>query len=65
MGKRVAELAARRLAGTLLELGGNNGLIVMPDADMKMVVRAVLFGAVGTRDSAARVFAGFSRIAMS
>jgi aldehyde dehydrogenase (NAD+) len=48
MGKRVAELAARRLAGTLLELGGNNGLIVMPDADMKMVVRAVLFGAVGT-----------------
>jgi aldehyde dehydrogenase (NAD+) len=48
MGKRVAELAARRLAGTLLELGGNNGVIVMPDADMDMVVRAVLFGAVGT-----------------
>ncbi|HYP08186.1 MAG TPA: aldehyde dehydrogenase family protein [Bryobacteraceae bacterium] len=48
MGRRVAEVAGRRLARTLLELGGNNGVIVMPDADMKMVVRAVLFGAVGT-----------------
>src|SRR5205085_3637870 len=48
MGKRVAELASQRLAKTLLELGGNNGVIVMPDADLKMVVRAVLFGAAGT-----------------
>lgn len=48
MGRRVAEVAAKRLARTLLELGGNNGVIVMPDADLPMVVRAVLFGAVGT-----------------
>jgi aldehyde dehydrogenase (NAD+) len=48
MGKRVAEIAGKRLARTLLELGGTNGVIVMPDADMKMVIRAVLFGAVGT-----------------
>ena len=48
MGKRVAEVAAKRLVRTLLELGGNNGVIVMPDADLNMVVRAVLFGAVGT-----------------
>ena len=47
MGKRVARWRAQ-MARTLLELGGNNGVIVMPDADMKMVVRAVLFGAVGT-----------------
>jgi aldehyde dehydrogenase (NAD+) len=48
MGKRVAEVAGKRLARTLLELGGNNGVIVMPDADLQMVTRAVLFGAVGT-----------------
>lgn len=48
MGKRVAEVAAKRLARTLLELGGNNGVIVMQDADLNMVTRAVLFGAVGT-----------------
>jgi aldehyde dehydrogenase (NAD+) len=48
MGRRVAEVVGRRLGRTLLELGGNNGVIVMPDADLNMVVRAVLFGAVGT-----------------
>ena len=48
MGKRVAEVASKRLLRTLLELGGNNGAIVMPDADLGLVVRAVLFGAVGT-----------------
>ena len=37
-----------RLGRTLLELGGNNGMIVMDDADPDLVVRAVLFGAVGT-----------------
>ena len=35
MGKRVAEVAGQRLARTLLELGGNNGVIVMPDADLE------------------------------
>ncbi len=48
MGRRVAEVVGKRLGRTLLELGGNNGVIVMPDADLDMVVRAVLFGAVGT-----------------
>ncbi len=48
MGRRVAEVVGKRLGRTLLELGGNNAIIVMPDADMDLVVRAVLFGAVGT-----------------
>jgi aldehyde dehydrogenase (NAD+) len=48
MGKHVAQIVAKRLGRTLLELGGNNGLIVMDDADPDLVVRAVLFGAVGT-----------------
>jgi aldehyde dehydrogenase (NAD+) len=48
MGRRVAEVVGRRLGRTLLELGGNNGVIVMEDARLDMVLRAVLFGAVGT-----------------
>ncbi len=48
MGRRVAQVVAGRMGRTLLELGGNNALIVMPDADMEMALRAVLFGAVGT-----------------
>jgi aldehyde dehydrogenase (NAD+) len=48
MGKHVAPIVAARLGRTLLELGGNNGVIVMDDADPDLVVRAVLFGAVGT-----------------
>jgi aldehyde dehydrogenase (NAD+) len=48
MGRRVAEVVGRRLGRTLLELGGNNGVIVMDDARLDMVLRAVLFGAVGT-----------------
>jgi len=48
MGRIVAETVARRLGRTLLELGGNNGVIVMNDADLDLAVRAVLFGAVGT-----------------
>ena len=48
MGRHVAEVAGARLCRTLLELGGNNGVIVMCDANLQMVVRAVLFGAVGT-----------------
>ncbi|MFM1803942.1 MAG: Methylmalonate semialdehyde dehydrogenase [Planctomycetota bacterium] len=48
MGRRVGEVVAKRLGRCLLELGGNNAIIVMDDADMEMVVRAVLFGAVGT-----------------
>jgi aldehyde dehydrogenase (NAD+) len=48
MGRRVGQVVAGRLGRALLELGGNNAIIVMPDADMDLVVRAVLFGAVGT-----------------
>jgi aldehyde dehydrogenase (NAD+) len=48
MGRRVAEVVGRRLGRALLELGGNNGVIVMNDANLDMVLRAVLFGAVGT-----------------
>ena len=48
MGRHVGQVVAARLGRALLELGGNNAIIVMPDADMEMVVRGVLFGAVGT-----------------
>jgi aldehyde dehydrogenase (NAD+) len=48
MGYIVAQAVAARLGRTLLELGGNNGVIVMDDADPDLVVRGVLFGAVGT-----------------
>ena len=48
MGRHVAQVVAARLGRSLLELGGNNGVIVMDDADSDLVVRAVLFGAVGT-----------------
>ncbi|MBM3773657.1 MAG: aldehyde dehydrogenase family protein, partial [Acidobacteria bacterium] len=48
VGRHVAESVARRLGRTLLELGGNNGLIVMQDANLELALRAVLFGAVGT-----------------
>ena len=48
VGRRVAEAVARRLGRSLLELGGNNGLIVMDDANLDLALRAVVFGAVGT-----------------
>jgi aldehyde dehydrogenase (NAD+) len=48
VGRHVAETVARRLGRTILELGGNNGIIVMDDASPDLVLRAVLFGAVGT-----------------
>jgi aldehyde dehydrogenase (NAD+) len=48
MGCHIAPIVAARLGRTLLELGGNNGVIVMNDADVDLTVRAVLFGAVGT-----------------
>jgi len=48
MGKRVSEVVAKRLGRTILELGGNNAVIVTPSADLNMAVRTVLFGAVGT-----------------
>ena len=48
MGHIVGVTVARRLGRTLLELGGNNGVIVMNDANLDLALRAVLFGAVGT-----------------
>jgi len=48
VGRHVAEVVASRLGRTILELGGNNGIIVMDDANPDLVLRAVLFGAVGT-----------------
>ncbi len=48
MGRHVAEAVARRYGRSLLELGGNNAIVICADADMDQAVRAVLFGAVGT-----------------
>ncbi len=48
MGRRAAETIARRLGHAILELGGNNGIVVAPDANLDLAVRAILFGAVGT-----------------
>lgn len=48
MGKIVAQAVAARLGKSLLELGGNNAIIVTPDADLKMTVIGAVFGAVGT-----------------
>ena len=48
MGKIVAQAVAGRLGRSLLELGGNNAIIITPEADLKMVIPATVFGAVGT-----------------
>lgn len=48
VGRHVASVVASRLGRTLLELGGNNGIIVLNDANLDLAVRAVVFGAVGT-----------------
>jgi aldehyde dehydrogenase (NAD+) len=48
MGRHVGKAVAERLGRSLLELGGNNAIIVAADADLDLALRAVLFGAVGT-----------------
>ena len=48
MGRVVGAAVAQRLGRSLLELGGNNAIIVMPDADLDLAVRGTVFGAVGT-----------------
>ncbi|KPK03166.1 MAG: aldehyde dehydrogenase, partial [Gemmatimonas sp. SG8_28] len=48
VGRRVAEVVGQRFGRTILELGGNNAVIVTPHANMDMALRAILFGAVGT-----------------
>jgi len=48
VGHHVAQVVAARFGRTILELGGNNAIIVTPSANMDLAVRAILFGAVGT-----------------
>ena len=48
MGKKVAQKVGARLGKSLLELGGNNALIISPNADLKTTLLATVFGAVGT-----------------
>ncbi len=48
VGKRVGKIVGERLGRSLLELGGNNAIIITENADLDMALRAVLFGAVGT-----------------
>ena len=48
MGRHVAATVAERLGKTILELGGNNAIIVTPAADLAMAAEAIVFGAIGT-----------------
>ena len=48
MGKIVGATVSARLGKTLLELGGNNAIIITPDADLNLVLSGAVFGAVGT-----------------
>ncbi len=48
MGKAIGKTVAERLGRSLLELGGNNAIIVAPSADLKIVLTGAVFGAVGT-----------------
>ncbi|MBR5429507.1 MAG: aldehyde dehydrogenase family protein [Firmicutes bacterium] len=48
VGRHVGEQVAKRFGRTILELGGNNAVIVTPHADMDMALRSIVFGAVGT-----------------
>jgi aldehyde dehydrogenase (NAD+) len=48
LGRHVAEVVGARLGRTILELGGNNAVSVMNDADLELATRAIVFGAVGT-----------------
>jgi aldehyde dehydrogenase (NAD+) len=48
MGRKVAQTVGARLGRTLLELGGNNGMIVAPSADLELAIRSIVFAAAGT-----------------
>ena len=48
MGRRIGEVVSQRLGRSLLELGGNNAVTILDDANLDLALRAVLFGAVGT-----------------
>jgi aldehyde dehydrogenase (NAD+) len=48
IGRKVATTVGERFGRTILELGGNNGIVVMDDADLELAIPAILFGSVGT-----------------
>jgi len=48
VGRHAAEVVAKRFGKTILELGGNNAIIVSPEADLKIAIPAIVFGAAGT-----------------
>ncbi|RMD49440.1 MAG: aldehyde dehydrogenase family protein [Ignavibacteria bacterium] len=48
VGRHANEVIAKRFGKTILELGGNNAIIITPDADLQMAIPAIVFGAVGT-----------------
>jgi aldehyde dehydrogenase (NAD+) len=48
MGRRIAEVVGPRFGRTILELGGNNAIVVLDDADLDLATRAAVFAAVGT-----------------
>ena len=48
MGRHVGQVVASRFGKTILELGGNNAVIITPEADLELALKAVVFGAVGT-----------------
>ena len=48
MGVNVSKKVGARLGKTILELGGNNAIIITPNADLGIAIRASIFGAVGT-----------------
>jgi aldehyde dehydrogenase (NAD+) len=48
VGRHAAEVIAKRFGRAILELGGNNAIIITPEADLKIAIPAVVFGAVGT-----------------
>jgi aldehyde dehydrogenase (NAD+) len=48
IGRRVSETVAARFGRTILELGGNNAIVVAEDANLELAVRAIVFGSVGT-----------------
>lgn len=48
VGRHAAEVVSKRFGKTILELGGNNAIIITPDADLKLAIPAVVFGSVGT-----------------
>jgi len=48
VGRHTAEAVGKRLGRTILELGGNNAIIITPEADLRLALPAIVFGAVGT-----------------